>query len=149
MDGIVSHIILLFIFKHFNYIIIDSHSNQMHHQKDNKNEPENNKPKVMITAAPIFFNKMPNYCYNKAYKKKNKPFIEREGDWVCKNCKNLNFAFRLECNRCKLPKDSDTKSNNVDINLENKKNQINNCLNNSMNQNNYNFCHNNNKPNDQ
>ena len=117
-------------------------------QKDNKNEPENNKPKVMITA-PIFFNKMPNYCYNKVYKKKNKPFIEREGDWVCKNCKNLNFAFRLECNRCKLPKDSDIKSNNIYINLENKKSQINNCPNNSMNQNNYNYCHNNNKVNDQ
>lgn len=100
----------------------------------------------MITT-PIFFNKMSNYCYNKVYKKKNKPFIEREGDWVCKNCKNLNFAFRLECNRCKLPKDSDIKSITVDINSENKKRQLNNCPNNSMNQNNYNY--NNNKVNEQ
>ena len=32
--------------------------------------------------------------------KKKKPFIERDGDWVCAKCKNLNFAFRIRCNRC-------------------------------------------------
>ena len=37
-------------------------------------------------------------------KKKIKPFIERSGDWFCFNCKNLNFAFRLVCNRCHIPK---------------------------------------------
>lgn len=29
-----------------------------------------------------------------------RPLTERQGDWVCLNCKNLNFAFRKECNRC-------------------------------------------------
>lgn len=38
-------------------------------------------------------------------KKKKKPFVEREGDWVCSKCKNLNFAFRTNCNRCHVPKD--------------------------------------------
>ena len=33
-----------------------------------------------------------------------RPFNERSGDWICQNCRNLNFAFRNECNRCKLPK---------------------------------------------
>ena len=33
-----------------------------------------------------------------------RPFEERTGDWICKNCRNLNFSFRFECNRCKLPK---------------------------------------------
>ena len=37
-------------------------------------------------------------------KKKKKPFIEREGDWTCIKCKNLNFAFRNYCNRCNLTK---------------------------------------------
>ena len=30
--------------------------------------------------------------------------MEREGDWVCFKCKNLNFSFRKICNRCKLDK---------------------------------------------
>ncbi len=37
-------------------------------------------------------------------KKKKKPFIEREGDWICTKCKNLNFSFRNSCNRCNLIK---------------------------------------------
>lgn len=43
--------------------------------------------------------------YNKLEIKFKKPFIEREGDWVCNYCKNLNFSFRLKCNRCTLQKD--------------------------------------------
>ena len=42
--------------------------------------------------------------YGKYQKKKVKPFTERIGDWICSKCKNLNFAFRKECNRCKVPK---------------------------------------------
>ena len=42
--------------------------------------------------------------------KKRKPFMEREGDWVCKKCKNLNFAFRTMCNRCHLQKSESEKS---------------------------------------
>ena len=66
----------------------------------------------MIIGTPIFFNPVPSIpkiCFNKMYKKKTKVFTEREGDWVCKNCKNLNFAFRVECNRCQFPKDSNEK----------------------------------------
>jgi hypothetical protein len=36
--------------------------------------------------------------------KRKKPFQERVGDWVCIKCKNLNFSFRVICNRCQLPK---------------------------------------------
>ena len=31
----------------------------------------------------------------------------RKGDWQCPKCSNLNFSFRVLCNRCKLPKPSD------------------------------------------
>ena len=64
-------------------------------------------PTTLFVPAPIFFNsiaKTPKNFYNKFQSKKIRPFTEREGDWICKNCKNLNFAFRVECNRCKLPK---------------------------------------------
>ena len=42
-------------------------------------------------------------------KKKKKPFVERVGDWVCIKCKNLNFSFRLTCNRCQLSKEDSEK----------------------------------------
>ena len=56
-----------------------------------------------VLINPII--KTPKNIYNNKYqKKKQKPFEERNGDWICKKCKNLNFAFRQECNRCKLNK---------------------------------------------
>ena len=95
-------------------------------KKENKNESlpnhqENIEPTMMI-GTPIFFSNIPKYCYNKIYKRKQKPFTEREGDWICNNCKNLNFAFRVECNRCKLPKGADSKTNSNDEN--NKENNL-------------------------
>lgn len=51
--------------------------------------------------------------------KKKKPFIEREGDWVCYQCKNLNFSFRLTCNRCEISKEENEKifkKNSVEMN---------------------------------
>ena len=62
---------------------------------------------TVFVPTPIFFNpilKQPKGFYGKYPKKKSRPFTERTGDWICKNCKNLNFAFRNECNRCKMPK---------------------------------------------
>jgi Zn-finger in Ran binding protein and others len=32
--------------------------------------------------------------------KVKKPNTQREGDWLCLKCHNLNFAFRKECNIC-------------------------------------------------
>lgn len=34
---------------------------------------------------------------------------EREGDWSCVKCKNLNFAFRIKCNRCQITKHDNNK----------------------------------------
>ena len=75
--------------------------------------PLNNQTNLIPTMYfqnPFYLNRInsvaqtPRNLYNKFQNKKIKPFIEREGDWTCKNCKNLNFAFRKECNRCKFPK---------------------------------------------
>jgi len=35
---------------------------------------------------------------------KKSHFVERQGDWICTRCKNLNFSFRIVCNRCKISK---------------------------------------------
>jgi hypothetical protein len=33
-----------------------------------------------------------------------KKLQERDGDWNCSRCKNLNFSFRVICNRCNSSK---------------------------------------------
>ena len=80
-------------------------------KKDEKTEDKNiNANKTMPASfiqTPIFINpinKIPKDFYNKFQYRKMRPFGERTGDWICKKCRNLNFAFRTECNRCKLPK---------------------------------------------
>ena len=42
-------------------------------------------------------------------KRKKKIFLERKGDWHCSNCKNINFSFRKECNKCKISKEESEK----------------------------------------
>ena len=83
------------------------------------------------------------YINNLKIKKKGKPFTERTGDWFCSSCKNLNFAFRMVCNRCHLSKAESQKINekqemrnkkdckdNMCI-LKNEKEEVNNSINNS------------------
>ena len=55
-------------------------------------------PTVFVPTSVIInpIIKPPKNIYNKYPKKKQKPFMERTGDWICKKCKNLNFAFRQE-----------------------------------------------------
>ena len=89
-------------------------SSQKDKKSDNNQKMQEIMEPTMMIGTPIFFSSMPKYCYNKLYKRKQKPFTEREGDWICNSCKNLNFAFRVECNRCKLPKGADAKTNNND-----------------------------------
>ena len=99
----------------------DDNSKKENKSENSEKKPENIEPTMMI-GTPIFFSNMPKYCYNKLYKRKQKPFAEREGDWICNSCKNLNFAFRVECNRCKLPKGADSKTNNEENKNTNKEN---------------------------
>ena len=63
---------------------------------------------------PSFLFNSDNYLFNakaesikkkrEERRKKKNNFVKREGDWICYKCKNLNFAFRSICNKCKLPK---------------------------------------------
>lgn len=54
-----------------------------------------------------------NIYFNKMNKKKKTTLIQREGDWICDKCKNLNFKFRVECNLCKTPKEPKNKEEKI------------------------------------
>ena len=64
-----------------------------------------------------FFNSKVNYLnkynsfiqYELSIKKTKKKFIERKGDWKCSKCNNINFAFRNQCNKCKISKEESEK----------------------------------------
>lgn len=103
-----------------------SNKEEKKEELNNNTKPNEKKEQPVIIGTPIFFNTIPTipkFCYNKMYKRKTKVFTEREGDWVCNNCKNLNFAFRVECNRCHLPKGSTEKKEVPENVKENKENQ--------------------------
>ena len=87
-------------------------------------------PPIAPIANAIFLNQVQvnkNY-YNKFQAKKSRIFAGRNGDWTCTNCRNLNFAFRVVCNRCKLAKPqttekkeaNDDKKNNFENNNRNR-----------------------------
>ena len=44
--------------------------------------------------------KFSNATKKKKRTKRHTELLVKEGDWSCKRCKNLNFAFREHCNRC-------------------------------------------------
>ena len=103
-------------------------------------------PTVFVPTSVIInpIIKPPKNIYNKYQNKKQKPFMERTGDWICKKCKNLNFAFRQECNRCKFPKkeeneNEENKEENkinkenteIDVKTNSNKNYVNNNNNNN------------------
>ena len=72
---------------------------------------------TVFVPTQLFINpiaKTPKNFYNKYQKRKPRPFVERMGDWICKKCQNLNFAFRIKCNRCGLPKSEVMETKNED-----------------------------------
>jgi hypothetical protein len=135
---IINFIEIYFI---YNFILVSNGTPIIHYNQksselndknkvNEKNEEENKTMQAVFVPTSIIFNpmiKQPKLFYGKYPKKKNKPFTERTGDWICKKCKNLNFAFRNECNRCKmLKKDCVEIIKNVEENqIENKTNNYN------------------------
>ena len=77
----------------------------------NLNYNQINNPNFQIMN--IGFDDNNNFLYNNNYKirKRIRPFTERTGDWFCSFCKNLNFAFRVVCNRCHISKAESEKNN--------------------------------------
>ena len=61
-------------------------------KKETKDEEKTKNIPTILIPAPIFYNPMfknPKNLYGKYQKKKTRPFIERQGDWVCKFCRNF------------------------------------------------------------
>lgn len=76
-------------------VFIESNKNQT-----NNNEANNSEEPIKLNST----SKSLGDHKNNNNSKKKKPFQEREGDWNCFKCKNLNFSFRVICNRCQLSK---------------------------------------------
>ena len=110
----------------------DSNSNKSDSEIKNISKDKNN---------DVMYLKQKNKKINKrqSYKKGNKGkflkgFKERDGDWTCFYCKNLNFTFRNICNRCHITKDISDKGhekyfqdvlNQINVNEEERKKIVN------------------------
>ena len=65
----------------------------------NNNKHDNTNPIINNNKYNNKKNKKANYK-----NKKDSTKQKRKGDWLCNFCCNLNFSFRIFCNRCKAPK---------------------------------------------
>lgn len=72
---------------------------------ENKGEKKNNsiRNKFDDDVEPIIMMPMIN-----TEEKTKLPFEIRIGDWICFFCNNLNFSFRMKCNKCGVLKKSNT-----------------------------------------
>ena len=58
---------------------------------------------------PLHFQNFQRKKVDDKKKKKKQEFFEREGDWSCYRCKNINFSFRNKCNKCQFSKEESEK----------------------------------------
>ena len=82
---------------------------QLSNDQSNISDKDNKKSKNHINLFKDDYNnnqkEEKNYNENKKNKKKKKVFIKRKNDWYCYRCKNINFGFRVKCNKCQLKKE--------------------------------------------
>ena len=71
---------------------------------EGRNKCNKCKKSINQQIIKIINNKFENNFEN--INKQNLNFLSgRIGDWICFSCKNLNFAFRNFCNRCKISRE--------------------------------------------
>jgi len=84
----------------------------------NNNPDNNNINNNIINNNSNYINT--EYYQNKNYyikitKNKKNIFSRRPNDWICSKCYNLNFGFRVFCNRCSEPKGQSNSNNNDNL----------------------------------
>ena len=85
-----------YVFKPKNFKpIYDNNKNQNLFNKNN-----NNCPKQSIKINNLYLNNNLD-CNN---------FRDKKKDWICTFCNNLNYSFRIKCNRCKVNKELSEKT---------------------------------------
>ena len=106
-----------------------SFCNNFNYESRNKcNRCKQTKSQIISPKKKNIGNGIRNSNKNNFENKGQKSFSEREGDWICFNCKNVNFAFRIICNRCQLPKIDSEKLLQLNFNLMSNKIDSNNKL---------------------
>jgi len=58
-------------------------------------------PKLIVDIKPR----------NKYHKINDNKDKNKNKDWICNICRNLNYSFRVFCNRCKMPKMNESLDN--------------------------------------
>ena len=95
----------IFIPNEMNNKIIKEKKKKEEENIEKKKEKKNNslKNKFDDDVEPIIMMTMANM-----EEKTKLPLEIRVGDWICLYCNNLNFSFRIKCNRCGLLRKSST-----------------------------------------
>ena len=95
-----------------------SYCNNFNYESRNKcNRCKLDKSPILNSKKKNVGNGIGNINKNIFEGKGQKQFSEREGDWICFNCKNVNFSFRIICNRCQLPKNESDKLLQLNLSL--------------------------------
>lgn len=58
----------------------------------------------MVAKEKILYNDVKNQISKNKKQAKSKNACENQYDWTCVKCHNLNFGFRVTCNRCHISK---------------------------------------------
>jgi hypothetical protein len=106
--------------------LINNYFNNILNQKNNFHNSEVNYNTILLNYNNIKNNQekdLQNKIIKRAENNKSnqiskktinkKSFDRRKGDWFCPECNNLNFAFRIICNKCKIPKPKNINSDTI------------------------------------
>ena len=104
-----------FLHNNFNYYLLGNNNiqnipgffpnnNQFNNNIYFKGEKDVYIPKENSHFENGYMKQKQNSQYTKKEKTK-KHFVIREGDWTCNKCFNLNFSFRIKCNKCGISKE--------------------------------------------